>query len=286
VRKSNNLIQARFRLNVNEYRLLLYCASKIKPKDPDVSAVFHIHGKDYAEMWDIDEKNAYKQIKEGLDSTWDREFLEWMPKGKNGEPAWRRRRFVITQEYNPGEGYGAIELHPDFLQHLIDLRDQYTDYALRNVMHLKSFNTIRIYELLCQYRKIGHRSFTVEWFRQILSLDETYPRWSDLRKHIIRPSLKMITEHTDIEVIKNDKSDCVTTRARGNKVISFEVNFRHKAQQTLDLDEPVLLTTDEPEWQREGYASPGEYREAQGLQRTHGVRFDSAKAFLVYRASL
>lgn len=278
VRKSNNLVQARFRLNTNEYRLLLYCATKIKPLTKEVPTTFRIYGKEYAEMFGITEKNAYRQIREGLDSTWDQEFYEWLPRGKNAEPGWRRRRFVITQEYNPSDGYGSLELHPDFLRHLVDLREQYTDYALRNVQHLKSFYAMRLYELLAQFRKIGRRHFELPWFRDIFELNDSYERWSDLRKFIIAPSLKLIHDNTDIEIIKTDAGDWVRTQKRGRKVLGFEVCFRHKAQQTLDLE-----PENEPEWQTLGYATEGEYREACSLENQYGVSFDDAKDFLAHR---
>lgn len=287
VRKSNNLVQAKFRLKTNEYRLLLYCAAKIKPMTSDVSRTFRIYGQEYAEMYGIALNNAYKQIREGLDSTWDREFYEWLPHGKGQEPGWKRRRFVITQEYNPSEGYGAIELHPDFLRHLIDLREQYTDYALRNVQHLRSFSTMRLYELLAQYRKLGQRYFDVQWFREIMSLEDSYPRFSDLRKHILEPSLKSITENTDIEVIRNDKKQWVTAFKKGRATTGFEIHFRHKMQQALDLEpEPDLDFVPEqpvPEWQALGYATAGEYREACSLENRFGVSFDNARDFLVHR---
>lgn len=282
IRKSNNLVQAKFRLNTNEYRLLLYCAAMIKPMTADVSTTFRIYGQSYAEMFGIAENNAYKQIREGLDSTWDREFYEWLPQGKGREPGWIRRRFVITQEYNPSEGYGSIELHPDFLRHLIDLREQYTDYALRNVQYLRSFNAMRLYELLAQYRKIGLRHFEVSWFREVMSLEDSYPRFSDLRKHVLVPSLQAITENTDIEVLRDDKKQWITPVKKGRATVSFEIRFRHKMQQTLDL-EPEVEPEPEPEWEALGYASAGEYRDACSLENRTGVSFENARDYILHR---
>lgn len=288
VRKSNNLVQAKFRLTTNEYRILLYCATKIEPMTKNVSTVFRVYAQEYAEMFGISDNNAYKQIREGLDATWDREFYEWMPQGKNKEPGWVRRRFVITQEYNPNEGYGALEMHPDFIQHLIDLREQYTDYAIRNVQHLRSFNAMRIYELLAQFRKVGHRHFQLDWFREVLSLEDRYPRWTDIKKHILNPCLQSINNSTDIDVLKNDKGEWVTVKKRGKNVVSFEVSFRHKAQQTLDLEETEVVETPtvEPEWKRLGFASAGEFREARELEKEHGVTLAGPRDYLNFRRSL
>lgn len=290
VRKSNSLNQAKFRLNPNEYRLLMFCATQIKPMTADVPNEFRIYGKEYAETFGISEANAYKQIREGLDATWEASFYEWLPSGRNKEPGWIRKRFVITQQYHPSEGYGSLTLHPDFLQHLVDLREQYTDYEVRNLQSMRSFNAMRMYDLLIQFRTIGRRDFDLEWFKQVMGLEDSYPRWTDIRKHVLLPSLRQIEKQTDVDVIKNDKGELFSAYKRGGKVQGFTIEFRHKAQQTLDLDdpeqpEPVELV-DEHDWQRQGYATEGEYREALALQQRFGVTFTGAKDYLRYRARL
>jgi plasmid replication initiation protein len=284
VRKSNKLTEARFKLTMNEYRILLLCVTKIKPKTQDVTNKYRIEVTEYAEVFGISLKNAYKQIETGLNASWEREFHERIPATENKAAAWRRRRFIITQEYHPGEGYGEVEFHPDFMQHLINLREQYTDYGVRNVAHLPSFNVIRMYELLTQFRTVGRRSFDVAWFRELMSLEDSYPRFQDLKTHVLVPALRAIDQDTDLNVLKQGKAWFSVTK-RVKKVVAFEVCFRTKAQQVLELDEPEGLI-DEPDWQVQGYASQGEFRESQGLQQTYGVAFASAKDFLSYRGKL
>lgn len=228
-------------------------------------------------MFELSEKNAYKQIREGLDATWDREFYEWLPQGKGKTPGWVRRRFVITQEYNPSQGYGTLEMHPEFMQHLIDLSEKYTDYALRNIQHLRSFNAMRLYELLTQYAKIGSRTFSLDWFQEVLTLSDSYERWTDLKKHVLVPSLESIHQHTDIEIIKHKSQGWIRAHKTGRAVTSFTINFRRKQQQTLDLDEPAT------DWQSLGYASAGEHREAQQLMDIHDVEFRNARDFMQFK---
>jgi len=235
VRKSNKLTEARFKLTMNEYRILLLCVTKIKPKTEEVTSKYRIEVTEYAEVFGLSLKNAYSQIETGLNASWEREFHERIPATRTRAASWRRRRFIITQEYHPGEGYGEVEFHPDFMQHLINLREQYTDYGVRNVAHLPSFNVIRIYELLIQFRAVGQRSFNVAWFRELLSLESSYPRFRDLRTHVLNPALKLIDQHTDLRILK-DEGSWFTTVKRGNKVVAFEVCFCHKAQQVLQLE--------------------------------------------------
>lgn len=284
VRKSNNLIEARFKLTVTEFRILLYCAAKIEPLTPEVSRSFKVYAKDYAEMFGISEKNAYKQIREGLDATWDREFYEWLPAGEGKEPGWRRKRFVISQEYHPAQGYGSLEVHPDFLAHLIDLHQKYTDYALQRVSSLTSFNALRMYELLAQYAPIGRRKMSVQWFQELLFLEDSYQRWTDLKKHVIVPSLEAINRETDIEIIKDPKHGWFTPYKEGRQVVSFEIKFRRRRQHQLELEAPI--STPKPQWEELGYRSPKEYEEARYLERKHNVRFASASEFIRFRTKL
>lgn len=285
IRKSNNLIEARFRITLNEFRILLYCAAQITPMRKDVRGVFEIHAQDYADMFNLSLKNAYKQIRDGLDATWDREFFEWLPQGKGREPGWARRRFVISQEYHPSQGYGVLEVHPDFLNHLADLSEKYTDYALRNMHHLGSFNAMRIYEMLTQYAKIGKRTFNVAWFQEVLFLENNYQRWTDLKKHVLVPSLQAIHKHTDIEIIKDTEHGWFVPKKTGRRVTEFEIKFRRRAQQTLDLGE-VPEPVSQAVWEKQGYRSPKEYEEARYLMERHNVAFRNARDFIAFKNEL
>jgi len=169
-----------------------------------------------------------------------------------------------------------------------------------------------MYELLIQFRKTGQRYFEVDWFREVMELEDRYPRWTDLRKHVIYPALKQISQTTDIEVQKTEKGEWVQITKRGKRVTGFEVIFRHKAQQTLDLDAPEgppedsgkwspdpdapyqqtasdnesadnQLLHHEPQWTMKGFASAGEYAEAKKLERHFNVPIDEPKVYLMYR---
>lgn len=286
VRKSNNLVEAKLKLTLTEFRILLYCAAQIKPRTDDVPSTFQIHALEYARMFDVSDKNAYKQIQEGVNAFWEREFYEWLPQGKHKKPAWVSRRFIITRGYNESEGYGWMQMHPDFMDHLINLSEKYTDYALRHVVDLSSFSAIRIYELLAQYGKIGSRTFKVSWLQEVLSLEDSYKRWSDLRKHVIIPCLESIHDNTDIEIIKDKKTGWIRPVKVGKTVDSFTVHFRVKAQQTLDLGEPMQPAATKKAWEAMGYRTAGEYREACQLAEKHGTSFASAGEYLAFVTAL
>ena len=53
---------------------------------------------------------------------------------------------------------------------MLDLQSQYKAYQLGNLIQLKSKYSVRLYELLKQYEKIGKRYFEVKELRLALGI--------------------------------------------------------------------------------------------------------------------
>ena len=68
--------------------------------------------------------------------------------------------FISTAEFFPDEI--EFEISIKLKPYLLQLRNNYTSYQLRNIPKLNSTYSIRFYELLSQYRRIGKRQFEVE----------------------------------------------------------------------------------------------------------------------------
>ena len=71
-----------------------------------------------------------------------------------------------------GEAVVEVEFSQKLMPYLLELKQQFTTYYLANVMALKSSYSIRIFELLKQYEKIGKRSISLENLRQLVGTTE------------------------------------------------------------------------------------------------------------------
>ena len=68
IRKSNDLIEARYSLNLGEQRLILLLAGEISPDDEDFKS-YQIRVADFAKMFGLEASNSlYEKVQNAADS--------------------------------------------------------------------------------------------------------------------------------------------------------------------------------------------------------------------------
>lgn len=195
VRKSNALNEIRNSdITTSEYRLFCIYLAHFKMTDPnDNTVTFNL--ADYSKIVGLDRprkndiENQAKNILsrsvqiEGDDGGFTRYSLFDVFKLHKQEEAW-----VVTLEC----GHKLAPL-------IREERGNFIRYKLYNAIFLKSFNQQRIYELLKQYEKIGHRTIALEDLREYLSVkDYEYPVWGDFSQKVLKVAKKAIKDCTDI----------------------------------------------------------------------------------------
>lgn len=211
--KSNQLIEARYDLSLNEQKIVLYAASKLdRGLDEFDSIEFDI--KEFTELLDTKGKR-YDEI---------RDIIAGL----------RRKDIIIDtdeQEYIAGWIAGAtfykntgkveLEFSKKLVPYLLQLKNKFTRYQLKNILYLKGKYSIRFYELLKQYEKIRSRQFELEELKQMLFIESQYDRIYDLKRFVLEPSVEEINEHTDINISYTDIT-------KGRKVIGFTFKVEPK----------------------------------------------------------
>jgi hypothetical protein len=83
--------------------------------------------------------------------------------------------------------------------YLLQLKERFTTYRLKEVIQLKSSFSIRIYELLKQYEKIGERIFLLETLKASLGIGPTeYSLYGDFKRRVLLVAQSEVAEKTDI----------------------------------------------------------------------------------------
>lgn len=210
IRKSNELIEARYKLTLEEQRLVLLLSSVIRTDDEDFKD-YEIRVSDFVQMFGLEKRKAiYKAVEEAA-----RELSGKKIDLSNG----KERIYASWLSYvRYIEGSGVVQLRfdkslkPYFLQLKNCIRG-FTQYNLATVINFKSTYSIRLYELLkmevwkaekartTQFEKI----FEIEEYRQILGIDKkSYPIFADLKKRVIEPTIKEISEQTDLNIAETN----------------------------------------------------------------------------------
>jgi plasmid replication initiation protein len=227
VTQSNLLIEASYRLNLEEKRIIMAAIAKIDSRKT-VPESITITAEEYAELFDLDVNAAYQQLKGAALALYDRTIKLNTKDAKNrpinDEMRWVYRRAV----YHSREGKVTIKFSPDLTPYLGQLKEQFTGYKLANLKALKSIYSIRIYELLTQYLLAGERWISVDQFREMLELNDKYPRFADLKRWIIEPAIAELNTKSNYDVrYEVEKS--------GNKISKLWFYFSEKSQLSMDF---------------------------------------------------
>ena len=203
--QSNALIEASYRLSLQEKRLILILTSMINKNDEDFKT-YQFKVKDLAKMFGINDNDFYSRVE---DITRGLRAKELAIRNKV-ENRVLYTGWLSSAHYFNNEGYVKLCFDPNLKPYLLNLKEQFTQYALRNIVKFKSVYTIRIYELLRQYFNTEHKTriFELKDLKAKLGLvefdkngsvtKEKLKSYADIKRRILTPAQKELKEKSDI----------------------------------------------------------------------------------------
>ena len=190
--KANDLIEARYSLNLNEQKIILYAVSKID-RNKDKFNILQLSIKEFMELLGASQFR-YAEIKAVVKGLMSKQLS--IKTDKTDLVV----NWVSSIQYTKDTGIIELEFSEKLVPYLLQLKEKFTRYQLKNILYLKNKYSIRIYELLKQYENIGKRTFTIKEIKETLSIQDKYKDFRNLEKWVIKPSIKEINEHTDIMI--------------------------------------------------------------------------------------
>ena len=187
--KSNRLVEASYRLGLNEQRIILYaicrCREEQKGLFPDLPVT--ITADSFAKQFpSIDKTNVYRQLKEAMDALYERSVTIHDIDPASGHARVKKTRWVSEAAYVDGAGNVQVIFTPEVIKYVTRLEAEFTSYQLEKVGHMTSAHAVRIYELLTQHREIGSRTINLKWLRETLQIEaDEYKLTADFIKRVI-----------------------------------------------------------------------------------------------------
>ncbi len=194
VTKHNSLIEASYRLTLNEQRLILACIAQIDSRQalPEKNR-FEVTVEEFVDLFGVHPDSAYAQMREAVERLAERWIVI------DGD---RRHlaRWLYEKKYAHGEGYVAIGFSPTVAPYLCSLHRDFTSYKLGQVAAFKSAHSIRLYELLIRFDDTGIRLITLDQLKDRLDIADQYPQFAKLKQRVIDPAVEEINGKSDLKV--------------------------------------------------------------------------------------
>ena len=220
VTKSNDLIDASYKLNVQAQKLVLACLSKVDPRK-EVPAQITITALEFGELMDI--PNARRDLYKAADTLFDALITV-----SEGNETSRIRWVQKDVKKHKGEGAVTIYWTNDVLRYISQLKSRFTTYKLRNIANLQSAHSIRLYELLMKFNATNERIIYLADFKSALGLSDKYSQFKILNRDVIKPSVDELNQSSDL-IIKYE------TIKKGRSVVALSFEFKQNKQMKLDV---------------------------------------------------
>lgn len=239
ISKDNRLIEAAYKLTLDEQRLLLAVLAVVDthPSKPAVKAEtpIEIAASEIQGLLPVSADSAYKLLQAATERLYERsviiDYPDSNPNPDDPDLTRTRTRWVSAIDYLPARGSVRLFLAPKIIPYINQLGGAYTSYRLQHVAQMTSVYAIRLYELLVQWQMQGEREVEIEWLKRQFMVPENYSRIFDLKKRVIQPAVDQINAHSNLWVKYSQ-------RKSGRAVVALQFQFGQKEDNTNTLTGP------------------------------------------------
>lgn len=214
IRKSNDLVEAKYKFDIWEMRIFTKMLTLIHPDDKDFKD-YRIYLHEVINDFELKKnKEAYEWLKRGARKLMTK-IIRVVRETDEGPMEFQTPITVgvenpLNQTKSGEMAYVDVSFHPKMKPYLIALQSKFTIYDVRNILNLPSSYSIRIYELLKQYEKIGRRKIALTELKEIIGVIEeveekgkklvldNYPLYGNFRQRVLLKAQKDLKKYTDI----------------------------------------------------------------------------------------
>lgn len=206
-------------LNELEINLLIYMCYKAKENVDietgegwteriyiDVKKFFE--GIGYSKEWydytDEEKASIYLRLRKMQEKTFEIRTDAYRQLDKKGRPLpiYESFNYFSYIKYDYATGELLIDMPKETQRFLMNYETGFTPVEFKNMVKLKSKYAKILYLFFRSYRDgVDHTDYTLEHLRQLLGLENKYPRWADFKRYVLLPAMQEINTKTDICVI-------------------------------------------------------------------------------------
>jgi plasmid replication initiation protein len=232
--KSNRLVEASYRLSLNEQRIILYAICRAREEDVALSSdkPVTITADTFLKQFpSVGKGNVYQQLKDAMDALYERSVTVNDKDPVSGHTRVTKTRWISTASYIDGAGHVQVIFAPEVIKYIARVEVEFTKYQLEKVSQMTSFHAIRIYELLSQFREARVRTLNLIELRNYLQIEpHEYKLTTNFIRKVIDVAVEQINLHSDLVVKYESKK---TGRAITDFAFKIKTKDSKPKRQTL-----------------------------------------------------
>ena len=221
--QSNRLAEARYELSPREQKLVLYVIAMIEPEDEDFKR-YVVNIADFARLANLSKDDLYRELRELAEGLKSKVLL--IPEHFDAETG--KTVKLITSWFSDalispnGEGYFAVEISRNLKPYLLQVKREFYQFKLQQVMQMRSAYGIRLYQWLKRWQFRRKTVITVTDLRGVMGAIQPGKRgkvvnslvpYADFKRRAVQPAVDEINEKTDLCVSFSE------IKAKGSKAV-------------------------------------------------------------------
>lgn len=160
---------------------------------------------------------------------------------------------VYYADNNYSSDYAVIRFAPEILPFITDLKKNFTQYQLNDILHLKNKYAVSMYRWFTmnyrqyeyyansgkrredQIEKYANPEIALEELRKLTGTEKKYSAFYDVRRYIIDPICNEITKHTKYNITYDRIKS-------GRKVVAIKFHISKKGEKKVEKDSIVSVS--------------------------------------------
>lgn len=267
----NDLITSVAKMDKIPLKIFELAVSCIDTEIPPKDNIIYISKKEMFAFFDVSDNGKHTRFKQAVEKMQKQAYFEVKEKKDKGFK-FRSIVPIPTVTWNDYSDEVEIFFNPYIMPYLIELKQNFTQYALSDVMELNSKYSIILYKWLCMYYnqyehynvKGGRRNGQLESYRnpsiylqELRILTDTvneYKKFANFETRVLKQPIEEINAHTHFNVryekIKKGRNIDSIQFHITKKKIAEEINGEYKSR---EQDESYLKSNEQKEQLKQKY---------------------------------
>ncbi|EKF50631.1 RepB family plasmid replication initiator protein [Lactococcus garvieae] len=216
----NDLISSVAKMDKIPLKIFELAVSCIDTENPPKDNTIYLSKSELFSFFDVSDNGKHTRFKEAIEKMQKQAFFE-IKEISDTKKGYKMKSIVPIPyvEWNSYNDKVILQFQSQIMPYLIDLKSNFTQYALSDIMELNSKYSIIIYKWLCMYynqyehynAKGGRRSVQLEDYRNpsitikdLRVLTDTvtdYKKFYDFEKRVLKTATLEINNHTHFNVV-------------------------------------------------------------------------------------
>lgn len=208
--------------NLNDYQVFINLISKIIGVDDKgqyllpgkLKREHELTAKEFSINFNVDLKSSYRIIKQAVDKLMKTDIRI----DREDKKGYSRINVCSQADYCVNQGKITIKFTEEIMPFLSQVKEKFTLYQLKEISEFKSIYSLRLYELIQEFKDTGYIIISIKKLRSCFALKDKLNKYNDLKRKTFGHAVKEINKHYHIDLDFQEVKE-------GRKVAAIKFTF-------------------------------------------------------------